>query len=327
MFSQNILISSAGSRVSLLQAFKQELHQISPDSKVYASDYCSSISAACRESEDYFNVPNLSNDSFIPCLISECSARNITLIVPTIDTELELFARNRQLFSDAGITVVVSDLDLIQIFGDKRKTHEFFLSNGIAVAQSYTRDNYAFPLFVKPYDGSGSQGTCVIHNEEEFAPYLKSDNRYMILEYLDPSIYTEFTCDLYFGKDHKLKCAVPRKRLRVRDGETNKGLTARNFLEGYLKDKLSNLKGAVGVLTIQLFVHNVTQDVVGIEVNPRFGGGYPLAYKAGANYPKWLLQEFLLGDVIQEQFECWESDLLMLRYDAEIWVHGYSDQC
>jgi len=77
-------------------------------------------------------------------------------------------------------------------------------------------------------------------------------------------------------------------------------------------------------LTCQFFMHKTTYKIVGIEINPRFGGGFPLTYHAGANYVKWIIDEYLLDKEIQEDFESWESDLLLLRYDDEILVHDYS---
>lgn len=78
----------------------------------------------------------------------------------------------------------------------------------------------------------------------------------------------------------------------------------------------------VGCITLQLFYNEVTGSVCGIEINPRFGGGYPLSYSAGANFPKWIIQEYLLGQKI-EFFNEWEDNLLMLRYDDEILIHDY----
>jgi carbamoyl-phosphate synthase large subunit len=59
-----------------------------------------------------------------------------------------------------------------------------------------------------------------------------------------------------------------------------------------------------------------------LEINPRFGGGFPLSYSAGANYPGWLIDEYILGKEVPF-FDAWEDRLLMLRYDAKVLVHGY----
>lgn len=86
--------------------------------------------------------------------------------------------------------------------------------------------------------------------------------------------------------------------------------------------KLKYIEGARGCLTIQVFLSKNQDVILGIEINPRFGGGYPLSYLAGANYSKWVIQEYLLDQDIAE-FNGWKDNLLMLRYDAEVLVNDY----
>jgi carbamoyl-phosphate synthase large subunit len=119
-----------------------------------------------------------------------------------------------------------------------------------------------------------------------------------------------------------LKCVVPRKRIAVRSGEISKGLTCNNLLVDYVINKLSVIEGAIGCLTIQVFFNEKIQRVVGIEINPRFGGGYPLSYLAGANFPKWIIEEYLFNKEISYSNK-WEPNLLMLRYDDEVLVYNY----
>ncbi|MEI8597182.1 hypothetical protein P4S64_04325 [Vibrio sp. M60_M31a] len=80
------------------------------------------------------------------------------------------------------------------------------------------------------------------------------------------------------------------------------------------------LKGARGCITFQLFVNEETESVKGLEVNPRFGGGYPLSNDAGAKFTDWLIKEYLQEEDI-DFFDSWEPNLLMLRYDAKVLVH------
>ena len=81
----------------------------------------------------------------------------------------------------------------------------------------------------------------------------------------------------------------------------------------------------MGCLTAQFFLNSDNNDIRAIEINPRFGGGFPLSYLAGANYPKWIIEEYGKNQEIHDSFNCWEKDLLMIRYDDEILVHGYKD--
>src|SRR5690606_27532394 len=105
--------------------------------------------------------------------------------------------------------------------------------------------------------------------------------------------------DTYYDRQGDLTCIVPRKRIFVRAGEVNKGVTHRNEIVSYLKERLSQIDGAIGCLTMQFFLNQETKRFIGIEINPRFGGGYLLSYLAGENYPKFLIQEYFLGETIK----------------------------
>ncbi|MDO9509996.1 MAG: ATP-grasp domain-containing protein [Candidatus Magasanikbacteria bacterium] len=318
----NILITSAGKRVSLVNAFKNELKAIFTSGKVFAADSNPQLSAACMIAVGWFKVPSLASPNYINELIKICKIHNISLIIPTIDTELFLMAANEKLLKENAINVVISSSKIIDKCRDKRLIHDFFELNGIEVAEEYAKDDLKFPLFIKPSDGSRSIDTFLIENIADLTDYHFQNEKFMFLEYLDQSENDEYTCDAYYGKDDKLKCIVPRKRIEVRDGEVNKGKTEKNELVNYVKENLGEVEGARGCLTIQFFMNKKTRRKVAIEINPRFGGGYPLSYLAGANFPKWIIEEYLLDKKLT-YFEDWEDNLLMLRYDNEVIIHNY----
>ena len=319
----NILITSAGRRVSLVLAFQEALKAHFPQAKVLAADANPHLSAACQIADESFSVPRLDHKDYISELIRKCLKNGVKLVIPTIDTELLLLAEHKEELVEHGIVPVISSVEFIHKCRDKRQIHEFFESCGIRVAKEYSKSNYTLPLFIKPIDGSRSVDTFTIKEESDLQPYHFENDKLMFLEYIDHDQFNEYTCDLYFGKDHKLKCAVPRKRIEVRDGEVNKGLTVKNELVDYIREHLDYIEGAVGCLTTQFFLHNHDKTIFGIEVNPRFGGGFPLSYHAGANFPDWLIREYLLDEPLAPQFESWESNLLMLRFDKEVLVHGF----
>ncbi len=319
----NIIITSAGRRVSLVRAFKTELAKLVDNGKVYAADANPQQSAACHVADGFVEVPLVKSSKYIDTLIAFCTQNDISLVIPTIDMELMVLATHINQFKASNITVVLSSKDFIRKCRNKRIIHEFFTSKGISVAKEYQKDNYSLPIYIKPLDGSRSVDNYIIRCKEELRDFHFSNEKLMFLEYLDHDHYDEFTCDLYYNKQGSLKCVVPRKRIEVRDGEVNKGLTLNNELVPYIKKHLKTIEGARGCLTAQFFMHKTNHTIYGIEINPRFGGGFPLSYLAGANFPKWVIQEYLFDQEINENFDVWESNLLMIRYDDEILVHGY----
>ncbi|WP_276482111.1 ATP-grasp domain-containing protein [Paraflavitalea pollutisoli] len=320
----NILITSAGQRVSLVKAFKKELSATYPGSKVYTTDMCPELSAACHVSDRYFRVQRVTDPGYIDELMALCLREKIRMIVPTIDTELVVLAQHRDLFEQEGIHLIVSSSDLIDKCRDKRKINTFFEQHGIAVPAMIDRHQPTFPLFIKPYNGSLSVDTYVVHSETELRPEQVGNERLLFMEYLNKQDHDEYTVDMYYDRNGDVKCIVPRKRILIRAGEINKGITSKNGLLKYLREKLAHIEGARGCLTAQFFLHKESGRITAIEINGRFGGGYPLSYHAGANYPRWLIEEYFNGNTITYR-EDWEDQLLMLRYDDEVLVHAHKN--
>ncbi|HEY0091349.1 MAG TPA: ATP-grasp domain-containing protein [Flavobacterium sp.] len=320
----NILITSAGRRVSLVRFFQTELRKVYQHAKVLASDADPEYSSACMIADDYFKVSRVTSPDYIHELLRLALENDVKLIIPTIDTELRVLSQNLELFRINHIEIVISDFEVVNIFRDKRLTHDFFEKHGLQCAKEFTKDNYKLPMYLKPIDGSRSVDNFIIKEESQLTEYHFSNEKLMFLEYLDHTKHTEFTIDLYYDRNSDLKCMIPRKRIEVRDGEVNKAVTRRARFIYELWKKMAFIQGFRGCITLQVFVHNDSGDIYGIEINPRFGGGYPLSYLAGGNFPKWIIQEYLTQDRRVPVCDNWEENLMMLRYDDEILVHNFT---
>jgi carbamoyl-phosphate synthase large subunit len=321
----NILITSAGRRVSLVRAFKKELVRFFTDGKVYTTDVKPELSSACRVSDGYFSIVKVTDPSYCQILIDICLANDIKLIIPTIDTELIPLAENEQLFLNNGIKPIISSIEMVQICRDKRKLFHYFDSLGFPRTEEIDFKNPVFPIFAKPVDGSSSVGVKVISNNSQLPEHAGEDKTMVYLKYLSPNDYSEFTIDLYFDKEGWLKCAVPRERLEIRGGEVSKSVTRKDVLYDKICKVFAHCKGFRGCVTLQVFKKLDTDEIVGIEINPRFGGGYPLSYHAGANFPEFIIREYLFNESFQF-YDNWTLNLLMLRYDDEIIVNDYKSQ-
>lgn len=320
----NIMITSAGQRVSLVRFFQKELHSLFPGSKVFTADMRPQFSPACQVSDAFFEVPPVMHTAYPGLLLDLCLQYDIKMIIPTIDTELKVLAEHREMFEANGILLIISSPAWVDTCRDKRKTNHFFADRDIQTPAAIDKHNPTFPLFIKPCNGSLSADTYIIRNPHEITAYHMMNEHLLFMEYMDNALYDEYTVDMYYNKQGRLCCLVPRKRLLVRAGEISKGVTCKNRLMPYLSERLSHIEGARGCLTAQFFLHKTSNSIAGIEINARFGGGYPLSYHAGANYPRWLLQEYFLNMDIPVMND-WEDNLLMLRYDDEVIIHGNRD--
>lgn len=312
----NILVLAAGRRVELVEAFKESLSSRIPGAGVFAADMKPALASACHVADKAFTSIRVDDPAYPDFLLLLCRENDVSLVIPTIDTELAVLAAERDRFAAAGVQLVISSPDLIGACRDKRRTAALFRDVGIDTPTIYPRDAIRFPAFAKPYDGSRSIGAAPLPTKEALTPAMMADEKLMFMEMIGDD-HVEYTVDAYYNREGELCCVVPRQRLEVRSGEVSKGVTRRGEVYDYLQPRLSGIRGARGCLTVQLFANLRAGRFAGIEINPRFGGGYPLTHAAGAAYAAWLVDEYLLGKTVSF-FDDWESDLLMLRYDAKV---------
>ena len=317
---KNVLVLSAGRRVELVKALKKELQLVCPTAATFALDAYPELAAACYFADDYSQSPNALDEGYQDYLFNYCIKNEIGLVIPTIDTELNVLAGAKTEFAASGINLVVSEQELVELCSDKTKSAKVFTNMDLRTPDILDVTDLKFPCFVKPISGSGSKGAFPLFEKDDVAKNLISNNELVFMEYFSDH-HEEYTVDAYFDRFSTLKCLVPRLRIETRGGEVSKGITKKNHVYEQLLPCLKKLRGATGCITVQVFSNVNTKELVGIEINPRIGGGFPLTYTAGANYLGWLLQEYLFGTQI-DFFDAWSPNLMMLRYDAGVFIDG-----
>ncbi len=313
----NILVTSAGRRVSLVQSFQRALKGKSLEGKVITIDSKSDVPVRLV-ADSHVEVPRVSDPGYFEILEALCRREQIKLLVPTIDPELLYLSKNRKLFEALGVCVLVSSVEMNEIFCSKLKASEFFERERIRHPKTIGLEELRgglrqFPVFLKPAMGSASIGARKIDSMEELEFYHKRTQEPIIQEYITG---VEYTLDALCHFNGELSCLVPRLRLETRAGEISKGITVRN--EEVMRSAtrlISSLPGARGPITIQCIVDD-DGEVFFTEINPRFGGGIPLTIAAGADYPKWII-EWVLGEA-GTSHKGWRENMMMLRYDEAL---------
>jgi carbamoyl-phosphate synthase large subunit len=171
-------------------------------------------------------------------------------------------------------------------------------------------------LIIKPIDGSGSLGVRMVTSFAELAAVVSQSNGVIVQECIEGA---EHTINVFVNRQGRCVCAVPHLRIEVRGGEVSKGVTVKNYPMMELASTIvESMPRAYGALNVQCF-STPAGDLKIIEINARFGGGYPLAHRAGAPVSRWLIEE-ILGREPQKPFDGWEDGLTMLRYDEAVFV-------
>jgi carbamoyl-phosphate synthase large subunit len=197
-----------------------------------------------------------------------------------------------------------------------------FAANGIPTPRTLTLADYKkcpqalqWPIIAKPNSGSASLGIIRPARPEDLAN-LEADD-YIVQELWQGR---EYTVNVFFDQDGRLRCAVPHLRIEVRAGEVSKGRTERiSSLEAAAENLASTIPGAMGPLCFQAIVAHDDSYAI-FEINARFGGGYPLAHRAGARMSQWILEE-LSGRPVSANND-WTAGMTMLRYDQAVYTHA-----
>ncbi|GAA1773512.1 ATP-grasp domain-containing protein [Luedemannella helvata] len=319
-----ILLSSAGRRVSLLRSLREAAAAAGYDARVIACD-ADPTAPALHVADAAFLAPPCAGADFDDFAVDLAARERVDLVVPTIDPELPVWSRLRERLAAVGTTVAVSGPQTVEIAADKRRTHEHCVRNGIPCPRQATpsavlagRARWRLPLIVKPARGSGSDGVLRVSDWSQLRHVAGVGG--LVVEELVPGV--EHTVDVYLDRRGVAHCPVVRRRLAVRAGEVSKAQVVRDArLESVAVKTVESLPDAFGVLNVQVFADG--PDVSVIEINARFGGGYPLTWRAGGRYGQWLIQEVLDGTPPPAAPPV-EDGLLMLRWDEEVFVAGHA---
>lgn len=240
----------------------------------------------------------MKSENYIPQLLTISEKENIDLIIPTIDTDLQILAENKDKFKRVNSRVLISNSEMIKICRDKNLTANFFRQCGLNspdTFNNYKKYNLSYPAFIKPKDGSSSIGANKAYSYSELILYSTHLSNYIIQPFIDG---TEYTIDIFCDFGGNALSIVPRERIAVRSGEV---LKTKIFMDKIIIQEaeavIKNFKPC-GPLTVQLIRDKKTNQDYFIEINPRFGGGAPLSIKAGARSPEFLLK-LLSGENIK----------------------------
>jgi carbamoyl-phosphate synthase large subunit len=328
-----VLISSAGRRVELVRIFRRAVAELTRGGRVLAAD-SSWYSSASHEADEGIIAPEATDAAFVPAMLASCAEHGVDVVVPTADRELGVWAAARARFAAIGTAVAVSAPEAVAIARDRLRTHAWLTEHGFpTVRQGRLREALAepaawpVPLVVKPRFAGAGEGACLVRTREELAALVEreSDRAFageagceLLVQSLAGGV--EHTIDVLVDGVGRCVSAVPRRRLETRGGEVSKAVTVRSAPLIALARRLGEaLPGAHGALNFHVFLDDATGGLAVLDVNARFGAGFPLSWRAGADHARWLLED-ACGLTSSVTPACWRDGLVMLRYDAAVFV-------
>jgi carbamoyl-phosphate synthase large subunit len=304
----NILLTCGGRRNYLLSYFRDALDGTG---LVCAAD-ASADAPAMLEADRAFVVPAVHAPGYLDALLAICRDHAIGMLVSLNDLELPILARHREALAELGTRAIVSSPAVIDLCFDKWATHRFLTDRGFGSPRTYPTLDAArealdagdleLPVVVKPRWGTASIGYEVPATAEELELAWRLGafrlRRSMLAQVSarDPGgglviqerlLGDEFGLDVINDLEGRYVATLVKQKLGMRAGETDKAITVSHPVLEALGRQIGEALGHVGNLDCDVFVRG--DDIRVLEMNPRFGGGYPFSHEAGANVPAALL--------------------------------------
>lgn len=315
----NILLTSVGRRSYLVNYFKKELNR---DGKVHVMN-SSDLSPAFVVADCATVSPLIYDKEYIPFLLNYCQKNNIRAIIPLLDIDVPVLATAREQFEKIGTELIVASADFAKICNDKWLTYRFLKENDFHTAKSYIDLEKAvcdlrekiieYPVIVKPRWGMGSIAVYEADDEVELRFFyekakrniMKSYLKYESQEKLEESVLIqqklkgqEYGMDIMNDLSGKFAGISVKMKYAMRSGETDCAITVDSVRFKNEGKRLSEISKHIGNLDVDVFEVDDTPYI--LEMNARFGGGYPFSHIAGVNLPKAIIQ-WLNGEAIDPE--------------------------
>lgn len=340
----NIMLTCAGRRNYLVHYFREAL---GGRGQVFAVD-ASAEAPALHEADRAFVVPPIDHTDYIDTLLTLCREHQIGLLVPSHDFELPLLARQRQRFLELGVIPLVSSPEIIDTCYDKWATSEFLERCDLPVLKTYLslaeahealyRREISFPLVIKPRWGTTSIGIEYPADEEELDLAYRLTKKCLGRTSLagisatDPERCVliqerlwgqEYGLDVINDLNSHYVCTFIRRKYRMRAGQTDRAVTVHDERIERVGATVGRRLSHIGSIDCDVIVSDGKCFV--IDINPRFGTGYPFSHIAGANLASALIAWANRDEPDKHWFEV-QPNVLAAKYDQLLVIEGNNEQ-
>jgi carbamoyl-phosphate synthase large subunit len=308
-----VLFTCAGQRVDIVSAFKRA------GATTIATD-ANQLAPALYHADHRELVPVVDDFGYIGALRNLTELYDVRLIVPLTDLDHVVLAQARAELAPA--VVLVPDEETAERCSDKYLAHRFFEERGIGTPPTWLPTELPrevrFPVLVKARKGFGSRHIYRAENETELDFFL----RYTAAESMVQAEChgVEFSIDVFCDLDGRCVAAVPRTMIESKGGESIKGMTVKDPGLIEFAAMVAEALQIIGPACIQCF-REPDGELQVTDVNPRFGGGFPLPTAAGSHYPE-LAIALANGEALEPRFGEFREGVVMTRFFSEVILEG-----
>jgi carbamoyl-phosphate synthase large subunit len=311
-----VLFTCAGQRVDIVTAFRDA------GATTVAADL-DPLAPALYHADIRATVPRVDDTGYVDALRGLVAEHGVGLVVPLTDLDHRELANARD--DLGGAVALVSGLDAIERCSDKYEAHTFFSGNGIGSPPTWlpgdVPDDVRFPALVKARKGFGSRHIYRAHDRAELDFFLRYTTEDSMVQAACEG--EEFSVDVFSDLDARCVAAVPRTMIESKGGESIKGMSIKDAELMDFARLVADTLGIVGPANIQCF-REPSGELQVTDVNPRFGGGFPLPTAAGSRYPELALA-LAEGERLEPQFGDFREGVVMTRFFSQVILERTGD--
>jgi carbamoyl-phosphate synthase large subunit len=318
MTPTNVLLTCAGMRGDMVAAFQAALAREGEGGVVVAAD-ASPLAPTLYLADRSALVPRIDSPDYVAALLELCEQHAIKAVLPLTDLDQSILTARHDEFAVVGATVVASDPEACELCSDKWAAHCLFEQRGIGSPKTWLQgdlppvEQIPFPVLVKARRGFAARHIYRAHDADELAFFLRYTTEQSMVQAFCAG--EEFSIDLICDLSGRCLEAVPRSMIESKGGETIKGESLDDVALRGVAVRVAEALGIKGPACVQCFRDGDSYLVT--DVNPRFGGGFPVHVAAGGGYPDLVLA-LARGEHPPPRLGSYRAGVTMVRYLTQV---------
>nr|WP_314609913.1 ATP-grasp domain-containing protein [uncultured Lachnoanaerobaculum sp.] len=332
----NILLTSVGRRAYIIDYLRDIYKDLGLIGNIVATN-SDMNTTAMSVADKAFESPLIYDEEYIPFLLKICKNEKIDILISLFDIDLMILAKNKSRFETLGVKVIVSNENVINICNDKFEMLKYLEKINMPVPETYIDLDEALKhadfenktYILKPRWGMGSLSIFEAENKKELEVLYEKAKRSIQKSYLrfesnadinrailiqEKIKGDEFGLDIFNDLEGENLGVTVKKKYAMRSGETDIAEVTENIELKAVGKKIANSLFHIGNLDMDILLSDGKAYI--IDMNARFGGGYPFTHNAGVNELEAIIRlcsGMELNDLSVKKYGCFAKEITMVE--------------
>ena len=300
----NLLLLGAGNRLEFIKIFNESAEKagVSLNFYCYENELNTPVSSYC----EVIRGLNFDNRRIISHISKIIVDKKIDICFALNDKAVRILPHIKEICFAPSPSKA-----FIEIFTDKKLMDSYLRGIGL----NHIPRTQTPPLIVKPNIGSASKGIFYVKNKKSLSFEIKTmskNPKFLSQKWLSGP---EYSVDIFITQQN-LVFSCTRKRIKINNGECV--LAKIEKINDILRqlEILFSTDEIRGPLNVQFIYDKNLKKFYISDINPRFGGGMTLSYRAGIDWPRIVLDDFLGKN--QKKYKVRSGKIIAKYYQSTI---------